>query len=117
MTTMTDGQPLHLPKIVHPASRLDRDPNSLNITARAVSRASSLGELVDRYNNTNRSFEASEKALKRSKKKYYDSFASTEMNIPENVKAVYSTDVNKVSMPVFGMNCICYVSLVFSLYL
>ncbi|CAF0760256.1 unnamed protein product [Brachionus calyciflorus] len=105
MSVMADTQPLHLPRIVHPSSRVDKDPNNLNVTARGVSRASSLGELADRYYNTNhpiRPYETSEDAFKKSKAKKESAFDSYEYNIPENVKAVYSTDPNKISMPVFG---------------
>lgn len=95
-----ETQQLHLPRIVHPASRLDRDSNTMNVTARAVSRASSLGELVDRYNyNSIKPYEIAEAAFKKSKN--LSSF--NDLNIPDHVKAVYSTDAKKVSMPVFGM--------------
>lgn len=105
MSAMTDSQTLHLPPIVHPSTKLDKDPNSLNIAARGVSRTSSLGELADKYyssKNPIRPYETTETELKKSKSKSNALFDSYEYTIPENVQAVYSTDPNKVSIPVFG---------------
>ena len=102
---MTDSQTLHLPPIVHPSTKVDKDPNSLNITARGVSRTSSLGKLADKYyssKNPIRPYEANESEFKRSKSKNNALVDSYEYTIPENVQAVYSTDPNKVSIPVFG---------------
>lgn len=101
---MTDSISFHLPPIAHPSTKVDKDPNGINITARGVLRASSLGELADKYySSTNpvRPYEASESAFKKSKAKN-NQFESYEYNIPENIQAVYSTDPNKVSIPVFG---------------
>lgn len=104
------GQAFHLPKIVHPSTRV-ANPNSLNVTARAVSRASSLGDLVDKYNKPS---EVAESAFVKSKRlntsnnnEQFDDFNSASnsninYNIPPGVKAVYTPDVNKVSMPIFG---------------
>jgi Ca2+-binding EF-hand superfamily protein len=100
--------PLLLPKIAHPSTRID-DPNSLNITARSVSRASSLGTLADKYlkeKNANLiSFQSNQKQLES------DNFLISKSNtkktdnllqIPENANVVYSGDLNRVSMPIFG---------------
>ena len=81
----------HLPKIAHPSTRL-ADPNSINVNARSYSRTSSLGELADKLRPTeNGTFR---------KAKRYDQ--SNEYTIPEGVRAIYTPDVNKVSMPIFG---------------
>ena len=82
----------HLPKITHPSTRIS-DPHSLNVSARGVSRQSSLGELADKLRPT-------ENGTFRKAKRYDQS--STEYNIPEGVRAIYTPDVNKVSMPIFG---------------
>jgi len=82
----------HLPKITHPSTRIS-DPHSINVNARAVSRQSSLGELADKMRPT-------ENGTFRKSKRYDQS--SGEYNIPEGVRAIYTPDVNKVSMPIFG---------------
>jgi hypothetical protein len=105
---MNEQQQLHLPKIVHPNTRID-DPNNLNVTARAMSRASSLGNLVDRYRGEPQDFEETvfvrSKHSNRMNNSLNNSFnhdLNSSFNIPENVKAVYTPDINKVSLPVFG---------------
>ena len=102
-TTSSNGQGLHLPKISHPNLRV-ADPNSINVTARAVSRSSSLGELVDRYRNDNSRTrpmdrEASFHTTRRSNE---ENFTSASFNVPEGIRAIYTPDVNKVSIPIFG---------------
>ena len=87
----------HLPKIVHPSTRV-ADPHSLNVSARAVSRTSSLGELVDKFN---RPHEVANNAFVKSKR-FDASQQYKDYNIPENVRAIYTPDVNRVSMPIFG---------------
>ena len=82
----------HLPKITHPSTRIS-DPHSINVNARAVSRQSSLGELADKMRPT-------ENGTFRKSKRYDQS--SGDYNIPEGVRAIYTPDVNKVSMPIFG---------------
>lgn len=112
---------LHLPKIVHPALKANsNDRANLNITARsAVSRASSLGTLADKFNKEESVNVAAAAAAKssskdsssaeknyRSSKKLKESLNSQSMEfsyqIPDGIKAVYSPDANKVSMPIFG---------------
>lgn len=109
---------LHLPKIVHPALKAagNTDPANLNITARsAVSRgATSLGTLADKFAkeeniNVAKSSKDSSSAVEknyRSSKKLKESLNSQSMEfsyqIPDGIKAVYSPDANKVSMPIFG---------------
>ena len=85
----------HLPKIVHPSTRV-ADPHSLNVNARSVSRTSSLGELVDKFN---RPSEVPNSAFKKSKR-FESQFK--DYNIPDGVRAIYTPDVNRVSMPIFG---------------
>ena len=129
----TNAQPqhqqIHLPKIFHPASRPSADPTSLQVNARAVSRTSSLGEMADKMDHTAQNYyynsgpmlssrrhqpaEALDNSFTRSKKFVSDSdpFQSASSsnwtggyNVPEGVKAVYTPDLNKISMPVFGKN-------------
>lgn len=95
----SNQQPLHLPKIIHPSTRTAPvDPKSLNLTARAVSRASSLGDMADMY--IRKPNDASDTMFARSKK--FNSYDEYNYNIPEGIKAVYTPDINKVSMPIFG---------------
>jgi hypothetical protein len=109
---------LHLPKIVHPALRV-QDTSNMNISARSVSRASSLGSLADKYSKEkqyDKKIQISEKNPTISKR--YDARERTTENrenqlksvssdfkyvIPEGVNVVYTPDINKLSMPVFGI--------------
>jgi len=88
----------HLPKITHPSTRIS-DPHSINVSARAVSRQSSLGELADKLRPT-------ENGTFRKAKRFDQS--STDYNIPEGVRAIYTPDVNKVSMPIFGKKVLSF---------
>ena len=119
-------QQVQLPKIVHSASRAG-DPTSLNITARGVSRASSLGDMVDRINDDNNNtgrplpyefddestyFDKHNNNKIKKSKSISHSFTSKSLSngfkndssysIPDNVKTVYTPDITKPSMPVFG---------------
>ena len=118
---MNGGQPsLNLPKIVHPSLRTSQDPDSIQITARAVSRASSLGRLADKmskerttqYTPLLNHNETSDTLFVKSKNKISEkpvrnafesqSLDFTSYNIPAGVSVVYTPDVNKLRMPVFG---------------
>lgn len=113
-------QPLQLPKIVHSQSRIG-DPNSINVTARGVSRASSLGDMVDKITDENNSgrplpyefgedsmyLRKKDKLVQRITNGLHKSLQNVQKNdanysIPENIKAVYSPDIGKPAMPVFG---------------
>jgi hypothetical protein len=113
-------QQVQLPKIVHPGARVG-DSTTLNITARGVSRASSLGDIVDRINDdhiTGRPlpyefdddstyFDRHKIKLKKSNSISH-SFTpngfknENSYSIPDNVKTVYTPDVTKPSIPIFG---------------
>jgi hypothetical protein len=56
------GQQLQLPKILHSASKLG-DPQKLNVTARGVSRASSLGDLADKIDGRPLAFEHNDDSM------------------------------------------------------
>ena len=90
-----NGQALHLPRITQ-------------ANARSGSRASSLGELVDRFrNDTNNRPRVNQEpsfilSNQKSKRNEEENFASASFNIPDNVRAIYTPDVNKVSIPIFG---------------
>jgi hypothetical protein len=110
--TNTSLNQIQLPKIVHSASRIG-DPNFINVTARGVSRASSLGDLIDRMNDENTGrplpYEFNEDSMNFNMKKKQsknitnkNSIIKNDYSIPENVKTVYSPDITKPSMPVFG---------------
>ena len=121
-------QQVHLPKIVHSGARTG-DPTALNITARGVSRASSLGDIVDRINDENNSgrplpyefdddstyFDRHKNKLKKSNSISH-SFTpngfknDSSYSIPDNVKTVYTPDVTKPSMPIFGKKITFFVS-------
>jgi hypothetical protein len=103
---------LHLPKIVHPSTRI-ADPTSINVTARGCSRASTLSDLADKYNNnesntSRKHHQTSENSFSKriNSKNNNDlngsNLLSNSFNIPEGVKAIYTPDLNKVSIPVFG---------------
>jgi len=78
---------------------------------RAMSRVSSLGEMVDRLSNDRheqlgeRKKEFAYRLKKQQAKKDSDHFESVSMSSfhsEGNVRAVYAPDINKVSMPIFG---------------
>lgn len=84
----------HLPRI-----------NSYTATPRPLSRVSSLGEMVDRYNNdkVDRKNERKQEFAYRSRRTPMEDFGSSSTTSFHNdVKAVYAPDINKVSMPIFG---------------
>jgi len=109
------SQSVHLPKIVHSAARVG-DPLSLNITARAVSRASSLGDIADKLredlNGRPLPFEFNEDKSQNKKKSTksmlsthrYSNYVRNDVDyvIPDGIKTVYSPDLAKPSIPVFG---------------
>ena len=91
----TSENGFHLPRI-----------NSYSATPRPMSRVSSLGEMVDKYNNdkTDRKHERKQEFIYRSRRTQAEDFGSTSASSFHNdVKAVYAPDINKVSMPIFGM--------------
>jgi hypothetical protein len=103
-----NGQ-LHLPKIVHPALRV-QDTSQMNISARSVSRASSLGTLADKYSkekpSDNKQVQLSEKTPMRFDMHRENQFNSASSDfkyvIPEGVNVVYTPDTSKITIPIFG---------------
>lgn len=106
---------LHLPRIAHRVSRFDGrrgDDISIN-TPRTMSRTSSVGDSSVKHQHvaldskeflnkpSRKPTELEESAFQRAKR-LADFSSASEMKIPDNVRTVYSTDSNKVSMPVFG---------------
>ena len=126
-------QQVQLPKIVHSGTRVG-DPTTLNVTARGVSRASSLGDMVDKihedtitgrplpsefdeestylFNNNNKLKKSKSISHSFTHKSLSNGFKndSSSYSIPDNVKTVYSPDISKPSMPVFGKNYFSIIS-------
>lgn len=87
----------HLPKI-----------NSFNGGARhgAMSRVSSLGDMVDKLDRNHPQEERKKEFQYRLKSRQMDEFGSASASSLSdgNFKAVNAPDINKVSMPIFGKN-------------
>lgn len=86
------NQPSHqlqLPKIVHSASKLG-DPHTLNVTARGVSRASSLGDLADRIDGRPLAFEHNDDSM--------SFFMNSRNNIKLRSASKYSTYSKNTSL-------------------
>jgi hypothetical protein len=97
---------LHLPKLKHSVLRV-QDNSSNNVSSRAGSRASSLGGLADKYISVRQQVPTSEKMPTRPLKfdnKIESQFQTklSDFNFPESVNIVYASDINKISLPLFG---------------
>ena len=101
---MPGRQALHLPRIAAQAARNTGNNHVTASSTRAMSRTSSLGDMVDRFNNEH-SYPRRAKEFSNRLERSFDETDSSEnfnMNIPEGIKAIYTPDIKKVSMPIFG---------------